>query len=58
MLAAVPAITAWRAAMAKAQESGYDFRVPKFQPRNTKNEPDELEARVLHLLEREGTAGA
>jgi methyl-accepting chemotaxis protein len=53
VLAAVPVVTAWRAAMAKAQEGGYEVRVPKFQPRNPKNEPDALEARVLHKFENE-----
>ncbi len=47
VLAAVPVVTAWHAAMAKAAEGGYEFRVPKFNPRNPKNEPDELEARAL-----------
>ncbi|MEE9295802.1 MAG: methyl-accepting chemotaxis protein [Phycisphaerae bacterium] len=54
ILAAVPVVTAWRAAMAKADEGGYEFRVPKFHPRNPKNEPDEVEARVLRLFEEEG----
>ena len=40
VLAAVPVVSAWRAAMAKSKEGGYTFRVPKFQPRNPKNEPD------------------
>ncbi|MFN7914083.1 MAG: methyl-accepting chemotaxis protein [Vicinamibacterales bacterium] len=54
VLTAVPVVTAWRAAMKKAQEGGYEFRVPKFQPRNPKNEPDPIEARVLRLFESEG----
>ena len=54
VLAAVPVVTAWHAAMAKAAQGGYEFRVPKFQPRNSKNEPDELESRALKEL----TAGA
>ena len=54
ILASVPVVTAWRAAMAKADEGGYEFRVPKFDPRNPKNEPDQLEARVLRLFEKEG----
>ncbi len=53
VLAAVPVVTAWRAAQAKAQQMGYEFRVPKFQPRNPKNEPDELEARVLRLFKQQ-----
>lgn len=51
VLAAVPVVTAWKAAMAKSEEGGYEMRVPKFQPRNAKNQPDETEARVLRQLE-------
>jgi methyl-accepting chemotaxis protein len=29
ILQAVPVVTAWRAAMAKAKDGGYEFRVPK-----------------------------
>jgi len=47
VLGAVPVVTAWNAAMAKAEEGGYEFRVPKFHARNPKNEPDELEGRAL-----------
>ncbi|MGE3492576.1 MAG: DUF3365 domain-containing protein, partial [Vicinamibacterales bacterium] len=51
ILAAVPVVTAWRAAMGKAKEGGYTFKVPKFLPRNPANEPDEVEARVLKMFE-------
>ena len=44
-------VTAWKAAMQKADEGGYKIRVPKFQPRNATNQPDETEARVLKVLE-------
>lgn len=54
ILAAVPVVTAWKAAMAKAEEGGYELRVPKFQPRNPKNQPDEFEARVLRMFEQQG----
>jgi len=40
ILAAVPVVSAWRAAMNKAEEGGFTFRTPKFSPRNPKNEPD------------------
>lgn len=50
VLGAVPVVTAWNAAMAKAEEGGYEFRVPKHSPRNPANEPDEFEARVLRIL--------
>ncbi len=48
---AVPVVTAWRAAQAKSSEGGYTFKVPKFSPRNPKNEPDAIEARVLKMFE-------
>ena len=50
VLAAVPVVTAWQSAQAKAKEGGYEFRVPKLQPRNPKNEPDALETRALKAL--------
>ncbi|MGE3957570.1 MAG: methyl-accepting chemotaxis protein [Vicinamibacterales bacterium] len=56
VLAAVPVVTAWKAAMMKATEGGYEVRVPKFQPRNPANEPDATEARVLKMFEESGVA--
>ncbi len=56
VLSVVPVVTAWRAAAAKSEEGGYTFRVPKFQPRNPKNEPDAVEARVLTMFENENIA--
>ena len=50
VLAAVPVVSAWKAAMRKAKEGGYVFKVPKFAPRNPNNEPDAIEAGVLKLL--------
>jgi len=50
VLAAVPVVSAWNAAMRKAKEGGYTFKVPKFKPRNQKNEPDPLEAKALKLM--------
>jgi methyl-accepting chemotaxis protein len=40
LLNMVPVVTAWKAAMKKAEQGQYQFRVPKFEPRNPKNEPD------------------
>jgi len=51
VLAMVPVVAAWDAAMRKAQEGGYTFKVPKHSPRNPKNEPDALEARAIKLME-------
>jgi methyl-accepting chemotaxis protein len=54
VMAAIPVITAIRAAQSKATEGGYEFRVPKVDARNPKNEPDALEARALRKLKDEG----
>jgi len=51
VLSAVPVVTAWRTAAAKAKEGNYEFRVPKLEPRNPKNAPDVVEARVLKQFE-------
>ncbi len=51
VLASVPVVTAWNAAMATAKEGGYEFKVPSFHPRNPANSPDELETRALQELE-------
>ena len=51
VLNAIPVVSAWKAAMSRADAGQYTFKVPKFQPRNPANEPDELEARALRLLE-------
>ncbi len=50
VLAMVPVFAAWDAAMRKAKEGGYTFKVPKHSPRNPKNEPDALEAKALKLM--------
>ncbi len=50
VLGAVPIVTAWSAAMAKAKEGGYEFRVPKVRPRNAANRPDALEKRALEAF--------
>ncbi|MCE5273473.1 methyl-accepting chemotaxis protein [bacterium] len=50
LLEAIPIITAINAARKNAEEAGYTFRVPKEQPRNPANEPDEMERKVLNEL--------
>ena len=50
ILNAVPVVSAWQAAMRNAKETGFVFKVPKFQPRNPKNLPDPLEARILKKM--------
>jgi methyl-accepting chemotaxis protein len=39
--------------MVNSDEGDYEFKVPKFQPRNPDNEPDELEARALKKIKAE-----
>lgn len=51
LISAVPVITAIGVLETNAAEAGYQFRVPKNSPRNPINEPTELEARVLAILE-------
>ena len=53
ILNAVPVVSAWQAAMRNAKETGFIFKVPKFQPRNPKNSPDPLEGRVLKKMKAE-----
>jgi methyl-accepting chemotaxis protein len=50
-IAMVPVVSAWNAAMRKAEEGGYTFKVPKHAPRNAKNEPDALEAKAIKLMD-------
>jgi methyl-accepting chemotaxis protein len=56
VVGAVPVVSAWHAAMAKSKEAGYTLRVPKFDPRNSDNTPDETEARILKRFESEALA--
>ncbi len=61
VLATVPVVTAWNASMKKAEAGGYTFRVPKFSPRNPKNEPDyglaeKIEGPALEKIKRENLA--
>jgi len=56
VLAAVPVVTAWQAAMRKAEEGSYIFKVPKRSPRNPKNEPDAIESRALEAFKTKGLA--
>ena len=47
IMEAVPVITALQVAGDKAQEAGYKFRSPKVNPRNSNNNPDDVESEVL-----------
>lgn len=51
ILLTVPVVGAMRVAAEKAEELGFEFKVPKFSPRNPKNQPDEFEANVLKKLQ-------
>ncbi|MBF0467310.1 MAG: methyl-accepting chemotaxis protein [Desulfamplus sp.] len=51
IVSAVPVITAINMARINAEKAGYQFRVPKFSPRNPDNEPTELEAAILKEME-------
>lgn len=53
LLQMVPVVTAWEAAMAKSEAGDYTFKVPKFSPRNSDNQPDETEAMVLNKMKSE-----
>ncbi len=58
LLATVPVISAWKAAMRKAEQGGYTFRVPKFSPRNSQNTPDfgqshKIEGPALEKIKKE-----
>jgi methyl-accepting chemotaxis protein len=50
ILATVPVVSAWQTAENAAKAGGFEFRTPRRNPRNSKNEPDAVEARALELL--------
>ena len=52
LVEAVPVLTAINSVRVNAKEANYEFRVPKISPRNSENEPTELEKEVLLQLER------
>ncbi len=52
VLSSVPVVSAWSAAMRKADQGNYVFKVPKFHPRNSKNTPDELESEALETMKK------
>lgn len=54
LLMSVPIVTAWNTAMLKAKEGGYEFKTPKFSPRNQANMPDAMEARALNAMKDNG----
>ncbi|MFO7831092.1 MAG: methyl-accepting chemotaxis protein [Desulfuromonadaceae bacterium] len=54
LVMSVPVVSAWHAAMRKAEEGNYEFRVPKFEPRNPDNTPDSVEAKAIKAMKSEG----
>ena len=51
LIEAVPVITAITMAQENASKLGYQFRVPKVSPRNPRNEPTDIERKVLAEIE-------
>ena len=47
----IPVVAAWEAIAKAAAQSGFEFRVPKHQARNPKNNPTPAEAEILRVLE-------
>lgn len=53
LLEAVPIVTAMNVAARRAEEAGYEFRVPKVSPRNPENTPTPEELEALTKLKAE-----
>ncbi len=47
VLAAVPVATSWNVVQEKAKEGNFRFKAPRFNARNPKNEPDNIEREAL-----------
>lgn len=47
----IPVVAAWKAAGKAAEDLGFEFRVPKNNARNSKNQPRPEEAEILKILE-------
>ncbi|MDE3164724.1 MAG: DUF3365 domain-containing protein, partial [Acidobacteriota bacterium] len=50
----VPVVSAWNSIQDVASKEGFEFRVPKRQARNPRNEPTPEEGAILDSLERSG----
>jgi methyl-accepting chemotaxis protein len=46
----IPIVAGWTVGQTNAQKANYEFRVPKIQPRNPKNEPNAVEREMLNEL--------
>lgn len=49
----IPIVSSWSTANIEAEEAGFEFRVPKVQARNPKNEATPLEVSMLDVLKKE-----
>ena len=47
----IPIVAGWTVGQTNADKAGYKFKVPKIQPRNPQNEPDDVERKLLTTLE-------
>ncbi len=52
----IPVVAAWKAIQHVADERGYEFRTPSFNPRQSKNTPDPHESEILQKLDKENLA--
>lgn len=50
ILASVPIVSAWETAKSKAKEGDFGFRTPRLNARNSDNEPDAFEKKVLEYF--------
>jgi len=50
----IPVVAAWEAIDRVAKQQGYEFRIPKNQARNPKNNPRPEEREILDALEKQG----
>ncbi len=53
ILEAVPVVTAMQVAAVNAEKAGYEFRVPKVDPRNSNNAPTREEEAALEKIKRD-----
>lgn len=50
----IPVVAAWKSLEQVSRQEGFEFRVPKRQPRNPKNEPTSSENAILDYFEKTG----
>jgi len=52
----IPVVAAWKSLEQVAQQEGFEFRIPKRQARNPKNEPTAAEGAILDYFEKTGSS--